>query len=105
MAVGIGARNDFRGNRAARAAAIVDHPRLAQRGLQPWREDARDGVGGAAGRETDDESYRALGVWQRLRGGGQCRAEDGYERARRNAGERHARHANHAVSCRTTVST
>ena len=57
---------------AAGADPVVDHDLLAQPGPQPLRQDARDDVGAAAGRERHDQPDRPVrpGSVAGLRGGG-----------------------------------
>jgi hypothetical protein len=57
---GLGDRVDADGERAARP--VVDDYRLAQLLRQGRRDDARDVVGGAAGRLRDDQADRPLRV-------------------------------------------
>jgi hypothetical protein len=68
-----------RADRAAGAAAIVDHDRLAQALVQLLAEHAGDDVGAAAGGVGHDEPDRPVGVGVRRAGGRQHRraAEQG----------------------------
>ena len=52
---------------AARAAAVLDDDRLAQRLAERLLYDPGDDVVGAARRERDDERYRPLGVGRERR--------------------------------------
>jgi hypothetical protein len=97
-----GLGHDVRGNRAAPAAAVVDHQRLAQRPGHLLPHHACNEIGGAAGRERDHEAdgFVGVGAWlgcvhrgfQRLRvrhARGKCRRHRGY-----NAGLPSAQAAN-----------
>jgi hypothetical protein len=61
VAVGRRLRDDVGAERAGRAAAVVDHDRLAERMLEAFLHDARDHVGAAAGRVRHDELDRLVG--------------------------------------------
>jgi hypothetical protein len=60
VAVGIGARDELRRDRAARARAVLGDHRLAEPRREPIGGDAGEGVGDAAGRERHDHLHRFL---------------------------------------------
>jgi hypothetical protein len=62
VAVGRGTRGRLRRNDGAGTGPIVDHKRLLELVLQLLRQDARQNVGAAAGRERTDEVHRALRI-------------------------------------------
>ncbi|MCY1531947.1 hypothetical protein D9M68_671870 [compost metagenome] len=62
-------------DRAAAAAAVFHHHRLAQLAAQAVGDRARDDVGGAAGRERDDQADRLGGVGLRLGNAGTGQAD------------------------------
>ena len=59
VAVGRGLRGLPHGDDAVGAAAVLDHDLLAERVAQPLRDQPRDGVVAAAGRERHDQRDRA----------------------------------------------
>ena len=61
VAVGRGARQLGRADRAALAWLVLDHDRLAERGAELLANHARQDVGGAAGRERHDVADRLVG--------------------------------------------
>ena len=62
VAVGRGAGRDPRADHAGRAAAIVDHHRLAELGRKLVGDDAPDHIDAAAGRERHDQRDRFGGI-------------------------------------------
>ena len=62
IAVGRGCRDDFRGDVAPRAGAVVDDDLLAELLARRLSDDARKVIGAAAGREGDHEAKRAVGI-------------------------------------------
>jgi hypothetical protein len=88
IAVGIAARRLVGGDHAAGAADVLDHDRLAERFLHRVLDDARDGVGGAAGRERHQQRDGVIGI-------GLCGGGAGYEnkcsenRCRERASKKH----------------
>ena len=66
VAVRVGARRNLGADRAAGARAVVDDELLAELLGQPRRQQARDDVGAAAGRERHDHAHRPLGPFSGL---------------------------------------
>jgi len=60
-AVGRGLGDRVGADIAARARAVLDHDLLAETGAELLRDDPRDDVGAAAGREGDDQADRPIG--------------------------------------------
>ena len=54
------ARHHGAGDRAGRAALVLDHDRHAEPAAEPFGQDARDAVAGAAGWKRDDEADRPV---------------------------------------------
>lgn len=69
VAIGLRLRQAVRHDVAARARQVLDHDRLAQALRQRLGQQARQRVGGAAGRETDQQAHR-LGRLPGIRGHG-----------------------------------
>jgi hypothetical protein len=84
VTVGVRLGDDIRTDRAAGAAHVLDDDRLAEGFRQALREEARQHVGRAAGREGDDHPDRARGE-----GGlsGARRSSEPYEGQRGAAGQ------------------
>jgi hypothetical protein len=57
VAVGIGAVGEFRADIAGGSGAIFDDDGLAPFARQPFTDNARHGVGGAAGRKRHDDAH------------------------------------------------
>ncbi len=73
VAVGRRPRHRAPSDRTRPAAAVLDHGRLAERRTNGLRDDARHGIGSAAGRERDHEGDRAGRIDLRVGG---VRAQD-----------------------------
>ncbi len=71
VAVRRAAGDEGAADRAAGAAAVLDHHRLADLLAQRFGEDAADHVRGAAGREGHDQADRAVGIVA-ARGSAKC---------------------------------
>jgi hypothetical protein len=88
VAVGRGLGADSHADDARRAAAIIDHDLLAERGAKLVGNDARDRIDAAAGREGHDHRDRAHRIFRFLiRPGAEdcrgyhCRQRDRADRA------------------------
>ena len=75
VAVGWRAHDRLGGDIGGGAGAVLDDELLAQTLRQPWRREASEDVGGAAGRKTNDDAHRPRRIGlrkrhSRQRGGG-----------------------------------
>src|SRR5262249_45946973 len=70
VAVGVGARDEFGGDVAARPALVLDHDLLAPNLRQPGGDDAGSRVDSPARRERADDAHHLAGPSLRMRGEG-----------------------------------
>ena len=92
VAVGRGARDPPEPDCAAGPAQVLDHNRLAENGMQPFGEHARQHIGCPARRERDHDRDRPRRIGLRMRSAGRGEAKDERSERARDASMRARAH-------------